>query len=100
MDKVFQEILQIATAKLKDALSQDQGFDPDDFEQQVRQFTRQLGQQMLKVWAEEKVEQAHTEAAFCGCGIRRRVHKRKRMWWLSSFGQIQITEVCLSQSSW
>jgi len=96
MDKVFQEILQIATAKLKDALSQDQGFDPDDFEQQVRQFTRQLGQQMLKVWAEEKVEQAHTEAAFCGCGIRRRVHKRKRMWWLSSFGQIQITEVCLA----
>lgn len=95
MQEVFQEILQMATAKLREALSQDKNFDPDSFEQQVRKFTRQLGQQMLQVWAEEKLEQAHTEAAFCRCGMRRRVHKRKQMWWLSSFGQVQISEPCL-----
>jgi hypothetical protein len=96
MQEVFQEIAQMATAKLREALSQDQGFDPDSFEQQVREFTRQLGQQMLQVWAEQKLEQAKAQAALCGCGRRRRVHKRKQMWWLTTFGQVQVAEPCLS----
>jgi hypothetical protein len=101
MQQVFQEILQMATAKLRQALRDGQGgldtegFDPDVWEGQVRQFTRQLGHQMLQVWAEEKVEQAHAEAAFCWCGMRRHVHKRKVMWWRSTFGQVQIAEPCL-----
>jgi hypothetical protein len=51
MKPVFQEILTVAMAKLEEGLAQETGetqrreWDPDAWEQEVRQFTRQLGQQ-------------------------------------------------------
>jgi hypothetical protein len=96
MHPVFQEILTVAMAKLGEGLAQEKGetrweeWDPDAWEQEVRQFTRQLGQQCLQTWAEMKVQQAHEEARFCSCGQRRWVHELKPFWWLSTFGRIQL----------
>ena len=51
MHPVFQEIIEIATASLNGALGQESGeWDSDDWEQEVRQFTSQLGQRSLQVW--------------------------------------------------
>jgi hypothetical protein len=75
MKPVFQEILTVAMAKLEESLAQETGetqrreWDPDAWEQEVRQFTRQLGQQCLQTWAEGRPE-AQWEARFCSCGQR------------------------------
>jgi len=98
MDQVFQEILAMATAKLKEALNSDAAqlprgqWDPDAWEHQVRQFTRELGQQCLQVWAQERARQAQAQAVLCPCGQRRRVKKRKPFWWWSTFGQVVVAE--------
>jgi hypothetical protein len=98
MQKVFQEVLEIATAKLRQALSQDQAegsaqeWDPDAFEEQVRDFSRQLAQRCLKVWAEEKVKKAQAKAACCPCGRKRQSRKRKALWWQSTFGKVKVEE--------
>lgn len=98
MQPVLQEIMEMATARLGQALRQELGeeasgqWDPDVFEQEVRQFTRQLGQRLLQSWAEVKAQQAQGQASFCFCGHRRQIHQRKPFWWLSTFGPVQ-TEV-------
>jgi len=98
MRPVFQEIMEIATTKLREALREEQGefssgaWDRDVFEQEVRQFTRQLGQVSLQVWAKVKTEQALAQARFCSCGQRRQVHQHQSFWWLSTFGPVE-TEV-------
>jgi hypothetical protein len=49
--------------RLKEALGQEVGeWDSDTWEQEVRQFTRQLGQGSLRVWAEVKNQQAQDQA--------------------------------------
>ena len=96
MHPVFQEIQELATARLREALQQELGeepsekWDPDAFEQEVRQFTRQLGQQCLQTWAEVKREQAQAQARYCGCGQRRQVHRQQAFWWLSTFGRVEL----------
>ena len=96
MHPVFQEIQEWATARLREALQQELGeepsgkWDPDAFEQEVRQFIRQLGQQLLQSWAEVKVQQAQEQARLCCCGHRRQIHKLKPFWWLSTFGPVAI----------
>lgn len=96
MRPVFQEIRELATAKLREALgehSEGEGlerWDPDALEQEVRQFSQQLGQEMLRVWAEERTQQAQAQARFCPCGQRRQVHQRQSFWWLSTFGRVQM----------
>jgi hypothetical protein len=74
MQTVFQEIIEIATAKLKEALNQETDsaeWDSDAFEQEVQKCTRQLGQECLRTWAEVKTEQARAEARICPCGQKR-----------------------------
>ena len=96
MDSVFQEITDFATAKLREALSKESGeetsvgWDPDAWEQMVRQFIQQLGQKALEVWAEVKMEQAQEQARLCPCGQRRHRHKLKPFWWLSTLGPVEI----------
>lgn len=96
MHPVFQEILTLAMAKLQEGLAQEtketarQEWDADAWEQEVRQFTRQLGQQCLQTWAETKAQQAQGEARFCSCGQRRHLHQFQPFWWLSTFGPIQL----------
>ena len=96
MRRAFQEIMKQAIAELQEALSQEveeaqaEEWDPDAWEQEVRQFTRQLGQQMLQVWAEVRTEQAQAQAPFCSsCGRRRQLHRWQSFWWLSTFGRIE-----------
>ena len=66
----FQEIMGRAIVELRQALNQDSEqaemgqWDPDAFEHVVRQFTQELGQQMLQVWAEVRTEQAQAQAPF------------------------------------
>lgn len=96
MEPVFQEILTVAIAKLEEGLAQETGriqgreWDPDAWEQEVRQFTRRLGQQCLQTWANTKTQQAQEEARFCSCGQRRWVQELRPFWWLSTFGRIQL----------
>lgn len=96
MHPVFQEMMTLAMAKLGESLAQETGetswreWDPDAWEQEVRQFTRQIGQQCLETWAEAKAQQAQEEARYCSCGQRRWVHELKPFWWLSTFGPIQL----------
>ena len=96
MHPVFQEIREMATAKLRQALRHEGGeedpesWDPDAFEGEVRQFTRQLGQQFLQIWAEERVQQGQAQARFCSCGRRRRIQEQQPFWWLSTFGRVEV----------
>ena len=68
--RAFQEIMGQAIVELRQALAEDpqeaggEGWDPDAFEQVVRQFTQELGQQMLQVWAEVRTEQAQAQGPF------------------------------------
>ena len=92
MHSGFQEIQELATARLQEALQQELGeeasgkWDPDAFEQEVRQ----LGQQCLQTWAEIKREQAQEQARYGACGQRRRVHQQQSFWWLSTFGRVEL----------
>ena len=96
MHPVFQEMLTLAMAKLEEGLAQETGetqweeWAPDVWEQEVRQFTRELGQQCLQTWAEVKTQQAQGEARFCSCGQRRQIHELKPFWWLSTFGRVEL----------
>jgi len=96
MKKVLGEIMERATAELREALrqeleeSQAEGWDPDAWEGEVRQFTQRLGQQLLQVWSEVRTEQAQAQAPFCSlCGQRRQLHRWQSFWWLSTFGRIE-----------
>ncbi len=63
--RVFQEILERAMGELREALGEEvEEWDPDAWETEVRQFTQQLGQGLLQVWAEVKTEQAQAQAPF------------------------------------
>ncbi len=102
MHPVFQEIIEIATTsalresrsadKLKEALSQEansEEWDPNTMEQEVDQFTHQLGQECLQTWAEVKTGEARDQARFCPCGQKRQIYKLKPFWWLTIFGQVR-----------
>lgn len=66
--KAWQEILEQAILEVREALWEEGGeaedWDPDAYEEVVRQFTRELGQQMLQVWAEVRTEQVQAQAPF------------------------------------
>ncbi len=92
MGSVFQDIMEFATARIREELDEEGSgsWDFDAFEDEVREFTRQLGQQSLKTWAEQKRAQAREQAALCSCGYQRQIHKQRLFWWLSTFGPIAI----------
>ncbi len=66
--RVFQEIMEQAMSELREALGEEpeeaEGWDPDAWEEEVRQFTQQLGQQLIQVWGEVRTEQAQAQAPF------------------------------------
>ena len=67
MKIVFQRILEKAREELEEALSSGEaleGWDPDAFEEDVRDFTRKLGHELIQVWAEGKAAQAREQAAY------------------------------------
>ncbi len=92
MRSVFQDIVEFATARIREELDGEVSgsWDCDVFEDEVRECTRQLGQQSLKTWAERKREQAKEQAGLCSCGHRRQIHQQRPFWWVSTFGPIAI----------
>jgi DNA-binding GntR family transcriptional regulator len=66
--KALQEMLKRAIAEMRETLDEEgeavEDWDPDAWEEEVRQFTQQLGQQLLQVWAEVRTEQAQAQAPF------------------------------------
>lgn len=95
MEPVFQEILRKAKGELEEALRRGEGlegWDADAFEQQMRVFTRRLGLELMQVWASGKATQAREQATYCCCGRRRQVRERKRIWWLTAFGRVEVVE--------
>lgn len=66
--KALQEIIERAVSDVREALWEEGGevedWDPDAYEEVVRQFTRELGQQMLQIWAEVRTEQVKARAPF------------------------------------
>ena len=95
MNIVFQRIVQKAREELEEALKSGEvleGWDPDAFEQDVRNFTRKMGHELIQVWAERKALQARDQAGYCGCGRRRQVKRRNRIWWETTFGRVEAVE--------
>jgi hypothetical protein len=74
MHPVFQEITEIARVKLREALSQQPetfgGWDADSFEQEVREFSRELGQNSLQPWAEMRLQQAEGAERFVAARLQ------------------------------
>ena len=70
MKRMMREIMEQAIGEMREALAQevDEGeagyWDPDAWEEEIIQFTRQLGQRMVQTWAEVKAEQAKAQAPF------------------------------------
>ena len=70
MKRTMWEIMEQAIGEMREVLAQevDQGearyWDPDAWEKEVIQFTRQLGGRMVQTWAEVKVEQAKAQSPF------------------------------------
>jgi len=66
--KALQEIMEQAILEVREALWEEgaeaEDWDPDAYEEAVRQFTGELGQQMLQVWAEVRTEQVQAQAPF------------------------------------
>lgn len=109
MDTVLQEIIELATVRVREALTRQgsgpEEWDPDAWEGRVGEFTRQIGHELIQAWGEEGAKRAEAEGRECGCGRRRQVNKRKQMWWLSTFGRVEVVEpylVCpgCGQSEW
>ena len=94
MNPVLQEIIEMANAKLKEALEQELEFseewDADAFEQKVREFTQEIGKNFLQIWAEAKAKQAEKRASLCSCGGKPQRRKYKLIWWLTTFGRIEV----------
>ncbi len=70
MKQTMQEIMEQAIGEMREALAQevDEGeggyWDPDAWEEEVIQFTRELGRRMVQTWAEVKAEQAKAQTPF------------------------------------
>lgn len=66
--KALQKIIEQAILEAREALWEEGGevedWDPDAYEEVVRQFTQELGQQLLQVWAEVRTEQVQAQAPF------------------------------------
>ena len=97
MQRTMWEIMEQAIGEMREVLAQevDQGeagyWDPDAWEKEVIQFTRQLGRRMVQTWAEVKAEQAKAQIPFCPCcGGRSHLHRWQPLWWLSVFGRIEV----------
>lgn len=73
-ERVFQEVLEEAIRGMREALERETGddgteqWDPDAWEEEVRQFTRQLGQRLVQTWGEVKAEQAKAQSPFAAAG--------------------------------
>ena len=69
-EQAFRGILEQAIGEMREALSQetagdgDAQWDPDSWEQEVRRFTRRLGQELVQVWGEVKAEQSQAQSPF------------------------------------
>jgi len=72
LNPVLQEIVEMASAELNEDLSQELEFseewDADAFEQEVREFTREIGKTLLQTWAKAKAKQAEAKTSLCSCG--------------------------------
>ncbi len=70
MQQTMREIMERAIGEMREALAQevDEGepgqWDPNAWEEEVIQFTRQLGWRMMQTWAEVKAEQAKAQDPF------------------------------------
>ena len=70
MQRTMREIMERAIGEMREALAQevDEGeaghWDPDAWEEEVIQFTRQMGRRMMQTWAEVKAEQAKAQGPF------------------------------------
>ncbi|MFQ5874754.1 MAG: hypothetical protein ACE5JL_13300, partial [Dehalococcoidia bacterium] len=85
MKPVFHRMVESARRELEQELRTGEelgGWDSDSFEEQVREFVREL----------EKATQAGDQAVYCPCGRRRRVQERKKVWWLTTFGRVEAVE--------
>lgn len=64
----MQEIMEQAILEVREVLEEEgaeaEDWDPDAYEEVVRQFTRELGQRLLQVWAEVRTEQVQAQAPF------------------------------------
>ena len=96
-EKALGELVKQALGEMRDVLEQETGadgagqWDPDAWEEEVRRFTRQLGQGLLQIWGEVKSEQAKAQAPFAPvAGGRRHLHRWQPLRWLSAFGRIQV----------
>lgn len=69
-EQALREIMEQAVVELREVLSQEgvaegkEQWDPDLWEAEVIQFTRQLGRRMVQTWGEVKSEQAKAQAPF------------------------------------
>ena len=70
MKRTMQEIMEQAIGELRETLAGEVAegeagyWDPDAWEEEVIEFTRQLGQRMVQTSAEVKAEQAKVQAPF------------------------------------
>jgi len=101
MHPVFQEIIEIARNKFEQAFGQEpeaqpqEAWDPDAWEEEVRQFTCQLGHLALERRAQKEAEKAQAQARFCPCGQRRHLRKRKAFWWSTTYGRVAVEDIYL-----
>jgi hypothetical protein len=95
MQKVFQDIVQKAIEALEEMQEDVDIWDPNDFEDEVREFTRTLGHRCIEAWAKAKSAQAKEQAVRCECGRKRRTHRVMRVWWMTTFGKVETKEAYL-----
>lgn len=64
----LREIIEQAVLEVREVLEEEgketEDWDPDTYEQEVREFTQELGQRLLQVWAEVRTEQVQAQAPF------------------------------------
>ncbi len=70
MEQTMLEIMERAIGEMRESLAEEVDeeetghWDPDAWEEEVIQFTRQLGWRMMQTWAEVKAEHAKAQAPF------------------------------------
>ncbi len=99
MRTVFQEIIDLASSRIREALMQqdenDDLWEPDAWEVKVREFTSQIGHELMQRWGEERSRRAERLGRVCGCGQRRQVNKHIKTWWATTFGRVEVLEAYL-----
>ena len=70
MQQTMREIMERAIGEMRETLAREVDeeeaghWDPDIWEEEVIQFTRQMGWRMMQTWAEVKAEQAKAQGPF------------------------------------